>query len=119
MAEWARVDVNFLRHPQVSALKPQQQLGYLAMILYAQEHETDGLLPDSCLRWCDVRAADVKAMESAGLVTKTDDGWHISGFLNYQRSRAEMEKAREVASGRARKAAQARWGVTEAQHEHA
>jgi len=119
MAEWARIDVNFLRHPQVSALKPADQLGYLCMILYAQEHETDGHVPDTCLRWCDVKAAQVKAMEAAGLVSRTGDGWHIDGFLNHQRSRAEMEAARKVASGRARKAAEARWGTAKGDEAHA
>lgn len=119
MAEWARIDVNFLRHPQVSALKPAEQLGYLCMILYAQEHETDGHIPESCLRWCDVKPTQVRHMEDAGLVTRTEDGWHITGFLNHQRSRAEMEQARSVASGRARKAAEARWGTKGGDHEHA
>jgi hypothetical protein len=108
MAEWARVDVNFLRHPQVSRLRPIEQLGYLCMILYAQEHETDGDVPDSCLRWCDVKPAQVKAMQAAGLVTRTDDGWHISGFLNHQRSRAEMDEDREKARQRAKSGREAK-----------
>lgn len=109
MAEWARIDVNFLRHPQVSRLTPAGQLGYLAMILYAQEHETDGHVPASCLKWCDVSTKLVAQMEAAGLVTKTADGWHIDGFLNHQRSREEMDTAREKATEKSRKAARARW----------
>jgi hypothetical protein len=58
-------------------------------------------------------------MLAVGLIERTDEGWHITGFLNYQRSRAEMDKAREVASGRARKAAQSRWGVHEGAQAHA
>lgn len=109
MAEWARLDVNFFRHPQVSALKPAEQMGYLCMILYAQEHETDGHIPDTCLRWCDLKPSQVAPMERVGLVTRTDDGWHITGFLNHQRSRAEMEADRSKATERSRKAARARW----------
>jgi hypothetical protein len=109
MAEWARIDVNFLRHPQVSRLSTAGQVGYLAMILYAQEHETDGHIPRSCLKWCDVSPKLAAAMESAGLVTKTADGWHITGFLNYQRSREEMSEARKAASDKASRAARARW----------
>lgn len=109
MAEWARIDVNFLRHPQVSRLTTPQQIGYLALILYAQEHETDGHIPRSCLKWCDVTAKAVQAMQDAGLVEPTPDGWHITGFLNHQRSREEMDSARQVASEKARKAARARW----------
>lgn len=96
MAEWARLDVDFFRHPQVSALKPVEQLGYLAMILYAQEHETDGYIPDSSLRWCDVAPKQAAAMEGAGLVTRVGDGWQVNGFLNHQRSRSEMDAEREA-----------------------
>lgn len=109
MAEWARIDVAFFRHPQVSRLKPAECLGYLHMILYAQEHETDGHIPHDALRWCDVKPAQVKAMQAAGLVDEADEGWQIIGFLNHQKSRAEMEAARKVASERARKGAAARW----------
>ena len=108
MAEWARLDVDFFRHPQVSALKPVEQLGYLAMILYAQEHETDGLVLDSSMRWCDVTAKQAEAMRAVGLVERTDGGWQINGFLNHQRSRSEMDAERaanreRAASARRRK----------------
>lgn len=108
MAEWARLDVDFFRHPQVSALKPTEQLGYLAMILYAQEHETDGYIPDSSMRWCDVTAKQAASMEDAQLVTRVGDGWQINGFLNHQRSRSEMDAERaanreRAASARRRK----------------
>lgn len=109
MAEWARIDVNFFRHPQVSALRPAECLGYLAMILYAQEHETDGHVPQEALRWCDVKPSHAQAMQAAGLVEEVFGGWQIIGFLNHQRSRAEMEAARKTASARARKGASARW----------
>lgn len=100
MAEWARLDVDFFRHPQVSALKPVEQLGYLAMILYAQEHETDGLVLDSSMRWCDVTAKQAEAMRAVGLVERTDGGWQINGFLNHQRSRSEMDAERDRARAR-------------------
>lgn len=109
MAEWARIDVNFLRHPQVDTLPKTVKVDYLALILYAQEHETDGDIPKACLKWCDVTAKAVAQMEAAGLITQTDAGWHITGFLNHQRSRDEMETARKVASEKGRKAARARW----------
>ncbi len=109
MAEWARIDVNFFRHPQVACLSPAEQRGYLAMILYAQEHETDGHVPVPALKWCDVTTRQVRSMELAGLVEDTPEGWHITGFLNHQRSREEMENQRKRWSDRARKGASARW----------
>lgn len=108
MAEWARIDVNFFRHPQVSRLRPAVQLGYLGMILYAQEHETDGVVADPCLRWCDVSAKDALAMEAAGLLERDGDEWRILGFLNHQKSREEMTTERQLARDRARRARQKR-----------
>lgn len=113
MAEWARIDVNFLRHPQVDMLTKAVKVDYLALILYAQEHETDGDIPRACLKWCDVSARALGAMQDAGLITTTATGWHITGFLNHQRSREEMEQARQVATDKARKAARARWDKPE------
>jgi hypothetical protein len=108
MAEWARVDVNFFRHPQVSRLNDREQMRYLAMILYAQEHETNGHVADCALRWCDTSQRQAQAMADAGLVERDGDGWRIVGFLNHQRSREEMEAEREAARARAKTAREKR-----------
>jgi hypothetical protein len=49
VADWAKIDVGFLRHPQVVGMKPADQLGYLALILYSMEYETDGEIPAAAL----------------------------------------------------------------------
>jgi len=104
MAEWARIDVNIFRHPQVSELTQAEQLRYVALILYAQEHETDGHVPDSCLRWCDTTQKHARAMERAGLLERDGDGWRLRGFLKYQRSAADMRAEREANRARAKAA---------------
>jgi hypothetical protein len=114
MAEWARLDVNFFRHPQVSRLKVPEQMRYLAMILYAQEHETDGHVEDCCLKWCDTTGRQAEAMEAAGLLDRTADGWQIVGFLNHQKSRDEMQAEREAARDRAKAAREKRREVRRA-----
>lgn len=101
MAEWAKIDVGFFRHPQVCGLKPLEQLGYLAMILYAQEHETDGHVPASALRILGVGATGARAMHAAGLIAVADGGWHIEGFTRNQRTRAYLEREREANRKRA------------------
>lgn len=105
MAEWAKIDVGFLRHPQVVQLSPQQQRHYLALILYSQEYETDGHVPDPALRIMDVAGKDVKAMEGAGLVSRNGTGWIIDGFTRKQRTKAELEATRKQRSA----AAHSRW----------
>lgn len=95
MAEWAKIDVGFFRHPQVLALPANAAVGYLRMILYAQEHETDGHVPDVALRACEVTAKHAESMEEAGLVTRNGTGWIIDGFTRKQKRREELEAERE------------------------
>ena len=97
MAGWAKVDVGFFRHPQVVGLRPTQQVGYLAMILYSQEYETDGAVPDEALRVCGVSPADVKAIHDAGLLTVSGSTWHIDGFRRKQVTSAVLETKRQQA----------------------
>lgn len=95
MAEWAKIDVGFFRHPQVLQLPERAAVGYLRMILYAQEHETDGHVPDVALRACDVTQKHAEVMADAGLVTRNGTGWMIDGFTRKQKRREELEAERE------------------------
>lgn len=103
MADWAKIDVGFLRHPQVVGLKPSEQLGYLAMILWSQEYETDGVVPDPAMRVIAVTEREAKSMQSAGLVTRAGHSWVIDGFTRKQRSAAELEAERVKAKERKEK----------------
>jgi len=116
VADWIRLDVSFFRHPQVSRLKPAEQLGYLSMILYAQEHETDGDIHDTAMKVCGVTRDSIISMERAALVHRTgnNDGWRIVGYLNHQRSRAQMAASRLASSAGGKKAAAARWAKNDA-----
>jgi hypothetical protein len=100
MADWAKIDVGFLRHPQVIVLKSVEQLGYLALILYAQEYETDGMIPDAALVVCGVKPSEVKSMEKSGLVVRTEGGWSIDGFTRKQKTSAELDAERAKARDR-------------------
>lgn len=100
MADWAKIEVGFLRHPQVVQLKPMEQLGFLALILYCQEYETDGRVPDAALRTCGVKDTEAKAMARVGLVHHEDGAWLIDGFTRKQASREYLDKKRAEAKAR-------------------
>jgi hypothetical protein len=100
MADWAKIDVGFLRHPQVCRLNKSEQLGYLALILYAQEYETDGVIPRPALMLCGVAPREAKAMLGAGLLIERGDDLVIDGFTRKQATRAQMEKKRADARAR-------------------
>jgi hypothetical protein len=89
MADWAKIDVGFLRHPQVCRLTKPEQLGYLSLILYAQEYETDGVIPRPALALCGVT-----------LIVANGDDLVIDGFTRKQATRAQMEKKRADARAR-------------------
>jgi hypothetical protein len=100
MADWAKIDVGFLRHPQVCRLTKPEQLGYLSLILYAQEYETDGVIPRPALALCGVTVKEAEAMIRAGLIVANGDDLVIDGFTRKQATRAQMEKKRADARAR-------------------
>ncbi len=94
MADWAKIDVGFFRHPQVVQLSEREAVAYLRMILYAQEHETNGNVPGPALKACEVTHKQAESMERVGLLTRSGDGWSIDGFTRKQRTREELEAER-------------------------
>ncbi len=100
MAEWAKIDTNFFRHPQVVQLSPTEQLAFIRVILYCQELETDGVILDAALPAAQVTAKHLRAMESADLVVRNGKGWHVPGFTKKQLTRQKLEEKRAQARER-------------------
>jgi len=100
MADWAKIDVGFLRHPQVCRLTKAEQLGYLSLILYAQEYETDGVIPRQALSLCGVTVKEAEAMIRADLIISDSENLVIDGFTRKQATRAHMDKKRADARAR-------------------
>jgi hypothetical protein len=116
---YARLDVDYFDHPTI------EQVGLLAAvlnlhgILYARRHMTDGLLPGRAVqRWERDLVADVglddrdpahfgaaDRLVEAGLWSRSEDGFQVVGYAEYQDTRSEIEAA--ARGGRA--AADARW----------
>lgn len=100
MAEWAKIDVGFFRHPQVCQLSQAAALGFLRMILYAQEHETDGAIPVHALRMFGVTNRHASDIERVGLIVRDGDEWKIGSFTKWQKSREQLEAERVAARER-------------------
>ena len=100
MAEWAKIDVGFFRHPQVVQLSEKAAVGYLRAILYAQEHETDGRIPEPALRTFGVSTGQAVEMEGVGLLERDGPGWRIAACTKWQRSRDQLEAERVAARER-------------------
>jgi hypothetical protein len=122
---WAKLDTGLAQHPKVvraAALEPRAPMLYVCGILWAQRHLTDGhvpaamlygLLPAPLLMGGPLEPA-ADALEAAGLWERNGDGWQVHDYLEWQRSRDEVEAMREhlreVRSAAGKRGAAARWG---------
>lgn len=108
-APWARISVNFYRHPRTRRLSKDAQHLYLASILHCVEFSTDGRFPaDETPHLASVsrvRPLLEEELLDAGLWTRQGDDMVIRDFLQHQTSRTELEARRE----RSRKASAKRW----------
>ena len=106
MGRWLRFDTSTMTHPKVLALSDAELRVWLKHLCHASEHGTDGLLSDAYLRG---NQRGLFRLVSVGLVDEvpTEEGsdFYIHGFLEYQPSGMTSE----ASSGKARKAAEARW----------
>jgi len=111
---WIRIDDRMPYHPKVIGLSAEAFRLYVASLCYAGGHETDGFVPASALPvlWGTARTA--AELERAGLWDRSDGGWSIHDYLQYNPSRADLEDARRRRSDAAAAAASARWDAPNA-----
>lgn len=109
---WVKVDDTFPDHPRVIGLTDGAFRAHVTALCWAARHLTDGSIPSSALRVIGDRK-HAQELQTAGLWSKTDHGWAIRDYLDYNPSREEVEdkrnKRREAGRiGGLKKAANAR-----------
>lgn len=93
--EWAAIDVGFFRDPAVLALKPPEQLAYLATLLWTVENLTDGHVPSVALPMHGVTRRQASRLVEVGLWHPTEGGWQITSWAKWQKPRGEWVKLLE------------------------
>jgi hypothetical protein len=104
---WVRIDDKFAMHPKVAALDPGLRAFaielHLAGLCYCAQYLTDGLVPaGQVTRLADFSAhgVDVASVAGAlvrvGLWERAPGGHAIHDYLQYNPSRARVEKEREA-----------------------
>lgn len=91
---WVKIDDNFPDHPRVVGLTDAAFRTHVSAICYSARYLTDGSIPSSAMRSIGPRRA-AQELEAAGLWARTDHGWMIRDYLDYNPSRAEVEEQRE------------------------
>jgi hypothetical protein len=106
---WVRLDDGFPRHPKVRRLSPVAFVLHVSAMCWSAEQLTDGMILDHQLH--DVSdlspkqvAKSVAELLGRGLWEAVDGAYLIHDYLDYNPSRADVEKERE-----AKKARQRRW----------
>lgn len=108
-APWARIAINFYRHPRTRRLSKDAQHLYLASILHCVEFSTDGRFPADetplLASVSRVRPSLEDELITAGVWIREGEELVIRDFLDHQTSAADVK----AASDRARRAAKTRW----------
>src|SRR5690606_10602525 len=110
---WVRIDDHFTEHPKLVQAGPLGVAMQIAALCYANRHLTDGELPANIvarfmptvcydhetgeeITWRDV--AD--RLVEIGIWHKTESGYVIHDYLEYQPSKADVEAGRAAARER-------------------
>lgn len=90
---WVKIDDRFPSHRKIALLSDRAFRLHVSAICWCSENLTDGRITDRELKLiAHIRGlkATAKQLEDAGLWDRTDDGWVIHDFLDYNPSRTQV-----------------------------
>jgi hypothetical protein len=110
---WANLDDQFPKHPKVIGLSDAAFRLQVSGICYCAQYRTNGLIPAEVVPLLVIRfkPAALNELTSRGLwVPLLDDGaYEVHDFLQWNRSREEIESERERKSKAGKKGMESRW----------
>lgn len=110
---WVNKDDQFPEHPKVWALSDAAYRLHDAGIHYCNRHLTDGRIPAVKVRSLvpRFRQSALNELTDRAMWLPTANGnWEIRNYLDWNKSKAEVEAAREARSKGGKKGMQKRWG---------
>ena len=98
---WVRIDDTFPEHPKVVGLSAVAFRLHVAAICYASRNLTDGFIPLGAVRTLPGGTPNrAKELADAGLWITDGPGWQLHDYLDYNRSRGDVEAERDTAKDR-------------------
>ena len=91
---WVKLDDAFPHHPKVVGLSDNAFRTHVTALCYCGLYLTDGHVPTSALRQLGSRKAAID-LEACGLWIKTDHGWMIRDYLEYNPSKEQVNEERD------------------------
>lgn len=95
---WVKLDDRFPSHRKIALLSDRAFRLHVSAICWCSENLTDGRITDRELQHvAHIRGlkATAKQLEDAGLWDRTDDGWIVHDFLDYNPSREQVQAERK------------------------
>lgn len=110
---WGRVDDHHYRHPKVLELSDEHRKGALALfwltISWCNDHLTDGRVPAGAVRLLGGTVDEVAELIRVGLWEDAAPGYVVHDYLDFNKSREQVEREREQRRIAGRAGADARW----------
>jgi hypothetical protein len=108
---WANLDDGFYDHPKVIMVGNAAAGIFARMLAYCSRYGTDGMVPSRTVTYIVEDDHDaLQRLYDAGMLRAWESGGvDIPDYLDYNRSKAQVEADREAKRTRAQKAADARW----------
>lgn len=97
---WFYVDDRLHSHPKWLAAPPGARALWVSAGSWCASNLTDGRLPRAVVGTLGSRTRDARALVACGLWSETADGWEFRDWLDYQKSREEVESKRAQARDR-------------------
>jgi hypothetical protein len=92
-------------HPRVQSMSDAEFRAWFTSVCYASRFRTDGHIPDQAITLVAPRQKVREALIEAGTWEANGNGVYVHDYLQYQRSKAQIEAAIEAG----RKGARGRW----------
>ncbi len=93
MTTWVRLDDNYPNHPKVMSLSSDAVRLHITCICYASQYLTDGVIATKIAEKLGSEEFYVELLDSK-LIERTESGWLLSSYLEYQSSKEEVETAK-------------------------
>jgi len=117
---WVRIDDNFADHPKIIGLSDYAFRLYIIALCYSNRQLTDGHIPYAmCNAWIPTpENKPTDELEEAGLWERTDGGFLIRSYTEYQPTRDKVNEKRDAAKERLRKFREKQGNADETQKKH-
>lgn len=100
---WFQIDDRLWAHPKFLGLPDRALALWVKAGAWCASHLTDGFVPDKVLPLLGAKQPAVNDLLRHGLWLKVDGGYQFHDWLDWQRSREQVEADREKARSRQRK----------------